>query len=483
MSLIILGLGPGDPKFLTAEAQDVLTSASEVYVRTRRHPTVEGLPSNLSVQSFDRFYEQSDSFDEVYDAIAEEVLRLAQRDEGVIYAVPGDPMVGERSVQLILERAREEGIAVRIVDGLSFIEPTLALLGVDALNGLQIADATELALFHHPPLDPDRPALISQVYSRDVAAGAKLTLLNQYPDDHPVTLVRGAGTPQQQVVEMRLYEIDRQAWLDHLTSLYIPPLHEIGGFESFQETIAHLRAPDGCPWDREQTHQTLRTNLLEETYEALEAIDRDDVPGLMEELGDLLLQIVLHAQIATDEGDFRMADVIQHIDAKLKRRHPHVFSGLQVSGAEEVLLNWEEIKRTERNHVDFRSIMDSVPAALPSLTQAQDYQSRVARVGFDWPDIQGVRDKIVEELGEVEEATTPEDRENEIGDLLFSVVNLARWLGVDAESALRRTNARFVRRFKAMEQQTALNGRTLAELTPAEQDALWEEAKADEAKK
>jgi tetrapyrrole methylase family protein/MazG family protein len=480
MSLIILGLGPGDPRLLTLEAQDVLAGAPAVYVRTRKHPTVEALPTSAAVHSFDHFYEEHDDFAQVYEAIAREVIRLAQGEAGVVYAVPGHPLVGERSVLLVLQMAREAGIPVRIVHGLSFIEPTLAALGIDALDGLQIADATELALLHHPRLDPDRPALVAQLYSRDLAAEVKLTLMNQYPDEHPVVLVGAAGTPRQRVEALPLYEIDRQAWVDHLTSLYVPPLPAPGGMESFQETIAHLRAPDGCPWDREQTHQTLRTNLLEETYEALDAIDRDDPHALMEELGDLLLQIVLHAQIATDEGEFRMPDVIAHIDAKLKRRHPHVFGDVKVSGAAEVTANWEEIKREERNHADHRSMLDGIPKTLPALSQAQDYQNRVARVGFDWPDIEGVRRKVAEELQELAEAQTAEEREGEMGDLLFSVVNLARWLGVDAESALRRANARFARRFAAMERRCAETGRALADLTPEEQDALWEAAKADE---
>ncbi len=480
MSLIILGLGPGEAKFLTAEALGLLESAAEVCVRTRKHPTVDALPPHLTVRSFDRFYGEHDHFDQVYLAIAEEVLRLARRPEGVIYAVPGHPMVGERSVQLVLDMAREADIPVRIVEGLSFIEPTLSALGVDALDGLQIADATEIALLHHPPLDPDRPALVGQLYARDLAAEVKLTLMNQYPDEHPVTLVGAAGTAQQRVEQMPLFEMDRQGWVDHLTTLYVPPLPERGGFEAFQETIAHLRAPEGCPWDREQTHQTLRTNLLEEAYEALQAIDQDDAAALMEELGDLLLQIVLHAQIATEEGEFRMADVIAHIDAKLRHRHPHVFGDLKVSGAEEVIHNWEEIKREERNHTDFRSMLDGIPKMLPALTQAQDYQKRVARVGFDWPQIQGVRDKILEELNELSEAKTPEERENEVGDLLFAVVNLARWHDVDAESALRRTNARFARRFSAMEKQCAESGRPLSDLSLEEMDALWEAAKGEE---
>lgn len=482
MTLTILGLGPGDPKYLTTEAQDILNAAAEVHVRTRKHPAVDGFPPGLGIRSFDHLYEEYDSFERVYRAIAQEVIGLALRQPEVIYAVPGDPMMGERSVQLILQAAREAGILVRVVSGLSFIEPTLAVLGVDALDGVQIADATELALMHHPVLNPNRPALITQLYDAEVASNAKLTLMNQYPDEHRVVLVGAAGTPHQRVVEAALYEIDRQGWLDHLTALYLPAMPEAAGLEAFQETIAHLRAPEGCPWDREQTHQTLRTNLLEEAYETLEAIDTEDVTSLKEELGDLLLQIVLHAQIATEEGEFRMADVIAHIDAKLKHRHPHVFGDRSVSGAEEVTVRWEELKRQERNHADYRSMLDGVPKALPALAQAQGYQSRVARVGFDWSDARGARDKVSEELAEVDEAQSPEQIENEIGDLLFSVVNLARWLKVDAESALRRTNARFARRFAAMEKRAAENGRALSELSLEEQDALWEAAKEDESR-
>ncbi len=368
----------------------------------------------------------------------------------------------------------------RIPISLSSVEPALSALGVDPLGGLQIADAAEIAPLHHPRLDPDRPALIAHMSDSKQAAEVRATLMNQYPGEHSVALVTEAGTPLQRVANLPLHELDRQPWMAHPTFLYVPPLPEPGGMESFQETIAHLRAPDGCPWDREQTHHTLRTTLLGETYEALDAIDAEDSHLLMEELGDLLLQIVLHAQIATDEGEFRMADVIAHIDAKLKRRHPHVFAGLKVSGADEVTVNWEEIKREERNHADHRSILASVPRTLPALTQAQDYQTRVARVGFDWPDVKGARDKILEELRELDEAATPEERESEAGDLLFSAVNLARWLHVDAESALRRANARFARRFAAMEARCVESGRALAALSPAEQDALWEAAKDEE---
>ncbi len=279
MTITIIGLGPGDPALLTRRAWDRISGAADIYVRTARHPTVEGLPTAVTVHSFDHIYEQAQQFSEVYAQVAEEVLRLGGQGD-VIYGVPGHPLVGESTVATILQRARELGIAVEIVDGLSFIEPALTALRLDALDGLQIVDALDVAAAHHPAIDPDKPALLAQLYSRAVAGDVKLTLLNQYPPDHEVMLVHAAGTADQQLLTLPLVEIDRRDDLAHLTMLYVPPLPQPSSFAAFQETIAHLRAPEGCPWDREQTHQTLRRHLLEETYEVLEALDEDDPEAL-----------------------------------------------------------------------------------------------------------------------------------------------------------------------------------------------------------
>ena len=288
--------------------------------------------------------------------------------------------------------------------------------------------------------------------------------------------MHGAGTVGEKAITLPLYELDRNDEIDHLTTLYLPPLPEISSLESFQDTIAHLRAPDGCPWDREQTHQSLRAALLEETYEVLTALDADDMDALCEELGDLLLQILLHAQIAVEEGDFSLAQVIKKVNAKIKRRHPHVFGDVAVSGTDEVLHNWEEIKREEKGEAE-GSMLDNVPPTLPALAQAQSYQRRVARVGFDWPDVEGVVAKVAEEMEELQRTSDAAEQEEELGDLLFSLVNLARWLKVDAESALRAANARFAQRFAAMEDLCRQRGKHLADLSLAEQDALWEEVK------
>lgn len=475
--ITIVGLGPGNPADLTRAAWETLTSASEIYLRTQQHPAVAGLAATLKIHAFDDLYDALDDFDALYRAIAERVLELGARPEGVVYAVPGHPAVGEATAALIREHAGS--LPVRLVPGLSFVEPTLAALGLDALPGLQIADALDLGARHHPPFHPDAPAMVAQLHSRALASDVKLTLLNQYPAEHAVSLVHAAGTDQELVERLALHELDHSRFIAHLTTLLIPPLPQASALETFQNTLARLRAPDGCPWDREQTHQSLRTNLLEEAYEALQAIDADDAPAMCEEFGDLLLQIVLQSQIAVEAGEFSLAQVIAGINAKIIRRHPHVFGGVAVNGISEVLHNWEALKAAERgvNGLPEKGMLDGVPAALPALAQAYEYQSRVARVGFDWPEIGGVTAKVREEIAEIESASGAEARAAEFGDLLFAVVNWARWMKVEPESALRQANARFARRFAQVEASARAQGRALAEMTIEELDALWEGAK------
>ncbi|MBE2269788.1 MAG: hypothetical protein IAE80_16245, partial [Anaerolinea sp.] len=240
MTITIVGLGTGHVDDLTRRAWKTLESAGVVYLRTNQHPCVPDLPAGVEYRSFDEIYEANDSFDDVYAAITERIIAAAQADE-VVYAVPGDPMVAESTVIRLIKRGREEDIPVEIVSGVSFIEPALALLGVDALDGLQVLDAIEIAAMHHPPINPDTPALLGQVYSRELASDLKLTLMNQYPDEFEVKLIHAAGTPEALVETVPLYEIDRSAHIKHLTALYIPALGGRSSFEQFQEVIAHLR--------------------------------------------------------------------------------------------------------------------------------------------------------------------------------------------------------------------------------------------------
>jgi len=461
------------------EAWNVLQEATEVYLRTSQHPTVASLPKETTLHSFDHLYEQEKDFSRVYERIVEEVLELGRRPEGVVYAVPGHPNIAETTGPEILRKGEALGMTVRVVEGLSFLETTFNALRIDPLPQMVIVDALELVSSYHPPFPPDVPALIAQLYSPMVAGEVKVTLMAQYPDEHPVFLVHAAGTQEEVVESVPLYQIDQSAHTGLLTTLYLPPLGEFTSFEGFQELIAHLRAPEGCPWDREQTHQSLRKNLLEEAYETLDAIDRDDPAEMQEEFGDLLLQIVLQTQIASEAGDFTMADVIRGIHTKLIRRHPHVFSDMDLTDADAVIRNWERIKAAERDENDqaHKGLLDGIPTAMPALSVADNYQRRAARVGFDWPDINGVFLKLEEELGELRHADTPEDQAEEFGDLLFALVNLARWWEIDAESALRETNTKFRRRFARIEAVASAQGKALSDMTLEEMDSIWEQSK------
>lgn len=482
MTLTILGLGPGEVDDLSRRAWRTLKQAKTVILRTSRHNCVPCLPQGegIEYQNCDDLYEQIPAFEGVYAAIVERVMQAARAGD-VVYAVPGDPLVGESTVLKLLEQAKAEGLAVTIVSGISFVEPTLAAVGVDALDGLQILDGITVAMMHHPPINPDFPALLGQVYSREVAGNVKLTLMNQYPDEFPVVLVHGAGTDAPVVERVALYEIDRSEHIQHMTSLYVPALGNMSSFEQFQEIIAHLRAPEGCPWDREQTHLSLRRYLLEEAHEVLEALDAEDSDALYKEMGDLLLQIVLHTQIAIDEGEFKMPDVLANVNRKMINRHPHVFGDAEAKTAGEVLSNWERLKQVEHaaEGVKRESILDGVPKGLPALMQAHQLQEKAAKVRFDWDAIEPVIAKVREELDEVLAAETDEHRAEEIGDLLFVVANWARWLKVEPETALRETNAKFYRRFRYVEEGLAAQGKSVKQSTLAEMDALWDAAKAE----
>ena len=333
------------------------------------------------------------------------------------------------------------------------------------LEGETLADA------HVPPYPPDMPALIVDVSSPARVSHLMIVLLTTYPKSHKVYIVESGESK-----DIQLETLDNRGVTT--ACLYVPPLQEGTSFESFAEIVAHLRAPNGCPWDREQTHESLRKHLLEESYEAITAIDSGDFADMREEFGDLLLQIVLQSQIANEEREFNINQVIHGIHSKIVRRHPHVFGDVELEGVKGVLANWEKLKEKERSEKkQERGLLDGVPAALPALSQAQEYQDRAARVGFDWSEIEGVLDKVREEIEEIKDAESDFELASEIGDLFFALVNVARWKSVDAESALRGTNLKFKKRFTYVEQTAKTQGRSLSEMKLEEMDALWNEAK------
>jgi tetrapyrrole methylase family protein / MazG family protein len=486
MALItIVGLGPGDPGLLTLAAHHTLAAAPAVILRTALHPGVETLPDGPVYSNCDDLYDTLDSFEQVYAAIVARVTAAAERDGQAVYAVPGDPLVAEATVAALLANAHAGGPDVAVISGVSYVEPVLRVLGIDPLDGggLQLCDALD------PRADPDRPALFAQIHGRRAASTLKLALLDLYPPAHAVTLVSAAGIPDaERSVTLPLAEIDRSDLPDHLSTLFVPALSETENRRTFAgvRAIAHrLYAPGGCPWDREQTHQSLKKHLIEECYEALQALDDDDPQALCEELGDVLLQILLHSEIADEAGEFGYGDLFEGLASKLIRRHPHVFGDATAASAEEVMANWQRLKTAEKaqraadSGADTapESILAGVPRAMPALAYAQAVQDRAARAGFDWPDIDGVLDKVAEEAGELRRAESAAERLEELGDLLLVLANLARWLGVDAEEAARRAGAKFTRRFSGVETLARAESRPLSELTLEQLDALWNRVK------
>lgn len=544
-SIIVLGLGPGAWGQVTGEARDILgkVQPSNLYLRTRKHPTVDHLSPTLrrEAQSFDALYESSPTFDAIYTGIAAQLTQAARNatpGTPIVYAVPGHPLVGEASVQRLLTRAQVAGIEVRIVAGLSFIEPLCTSLRLDPLAaGLQLVDATQIAAelevtptqlaadpnsneaaqFFSPytlpfasnklptllTLSPNVPLVVSQLYNLRTAGAVKLALLELYPADHEVTVVRAAGMEDELTVRLPLHELDHsehEAAINHLSCLYLPPLPALAtthNFSSLVYIMARLNGPHGCPWDREQTHQTIKQNLIEETYEAVDAMDAlaadpDDSEALhkfAEELGDILLQVMFHSQIGAINGEFTLAEVVNHVASKLLRRHPHVFGDTQVSGAGEVLQNWEQIKQAERAAkakvangpvLEISEGLAGISRHLPALHYAQEVQSRMARRKFDWDNPQDVLAKVQEEVGELAEVDDPIKQREEFGDLLFALVNYARWLKLDAEEALRLANTKFMRRVAGIERKVLANGQRWDDLDLAALDRYWNEVKRDE---
>ncbi|MBU7007797.1 nucleoside triphosphate pyrophosphohydrolase [Phosphitispora fastidiosa] len=490
--LLIVGLGPGDVDLISIGTFEKIKNARKLLLRTGKHPAAEELRSmGLEFETFDHLYERYGDFAEIYSEIAVEVVRLA--GEGpVVFAVPGNPLVGEEAVLRIIQLALEANLSYEIVPAMSFLDPVLTGLGLDLSGGLKLVDGLQLAGEERNPAanpDPLVSNIIMQVYNSRVASEVKLSLMEFYPDEHPVTVISAAGAADQvRIEEIPLFELDRLPWVDHLTCVHVPPYLESKSMVSRYPAdrlvglLEILRSEAGCPWDKDQTHTSLKKYLVEETYEVIDAIEEGNMYKVCEELGDLLLQIAFHAQIAAEQGFFDMNDVIGVIADKLIRRHPHVFGDTYVRNSEEVSIKWEEIKKNElKEKGETRnSLLDGIPNHMPALMKADKIQRRAAKVGFDWSDYRGALDKVSEELMEVCEAIDSGNSDKvreEIGDILFAVVNLARFKKIDPEEALALTNRKFKNRFVFMEESASNSGKDLSKMSLDELDRLWNNAK------
>ncbi|AVP61623.1 MULTISPECIES: nucleoside triphosphate pyrophosphohydrolase [Clostridium] len=476
----IIGLGPGSKESITLGTIDSLKTVDKVFLRTEKHPTVEYINKlGIVYETFDEKYETGESFDEVYNSIAKSLIDYSNNYSDIIYAVPGHPLVAEKSVNILIKLCKENNIEFKIVPAVSFVDALMESLLLDPVEGLKIIDAFDIK---NQVMDKRIGTVITQVYDKFIASEVKLNLMNYYKDDTEIFFVRAAGIEGlEEIRKIPLYELDRQHNIDHLTSVYIPKVSNNNyDFMDLLDIMDKLRGEEGCPWDKEQTHTSLKKYLIEESYEVIEAIDNKDVDMLIEELGDVLLQVIFHSQIGKEEGFFEIKDVIQSICDKMINRHPHVFSDLEINNSNEVLENWDKIKSIEQGNKTYTDSIRHIAKTLPALMRADKVQKKAAKVGFDWDNIEDAMKKIIEEYKEIEDVYKSKNKVKileEIGDLLFSVVNVARFLDIDPENALNYSIDKFINRFQYIEDESISMGRNLDNMSLEEMDELWKEAK------
>ena len=456
------------PAALTLAQQKTLTSGLPVYIQTKLHPSADYLRvQQIDALSMDDLFESSDDFDSLNNAIAD---RLCSTGD-CVYVATGN--IQNSQLTAIEREAAVRGICVAVLPYLT--------AGQVAFPEREQAVAVSA---HDLPeqIDPEQNYVVEEIDSRIVAGDAKLFISEFCPDESAVVLASigkdGAYTSR----EIKLCELDRQKEYDATTILYVPrtayEARTRHGFDDVMRIVRRLRAPNGCPWDREQTHASLKNALLEESYELIDAIDEDDDHHICEEMGDVLLQFALHAAIAEEQSAFTARDACTELVEKLIYRHPHVFGSIRVSGSDEVLKNWDALKMSQRKQTTQTEVLKSVPKSFPALLRSRKVQKKAADIGFDWENAQQAFYKISEETEELRSAMEQGSNiEEEMGDLLFAVVNVARLLKLEPEFLLMQATDKFIQRFEKMEQLAKARGNELKDLPFPEQDKLWDEAK------
>lgn len=470
----VVGLGAGDIDQLSVGVYRLLKEETmPIYVRTKDHPVIQTLEAEgITFTAFDEVYEKHDDFQTVYEEIVQ-TLRNEAKGKSIIYAVPGHPMLAEKTVELLLA---SENVRVDIVGGQSYLDDLFSALQIDPIDGFQFVDGTA---FSRELLQYRQHVIFCQVYDAFIASEVKLTLLEDLPADYEVTIIEAVGTKEEKLLTVPLEDLDRVIEMSNLTSVYVPPVPETllqHEFTTLREVIRTLRGPNGCPWDKEQTHASLRRYALEEVYELLDAIDREDDEEMIGELGDVLLQVLLHSQIGEDNGYFSIDDVIEHLTQKMIHRHPHVFN------PEEAHKTWDELKQEEKGE-EAALLLDDVITAAPALQVAFELQRKAGKVGFDWDKVADMWKKWEEEKTEFTEAIAANDRiemEKEFGDLLFVLVNIGRFYRLYPEVALRLTNEKFIRRFHHVEAQVKEAGKDFTQFNLETLDVFWNQAKKGE---
>lgn len=471
----IIGLGAGKLEDLTVKAYNALTEDTITFVRTQRHPIINELrEKDIKIESFDDYYERYNSLEEVFSNICAKIVEFSERYGKINYCTSGSPFYGDIVTKKLLIEYKDK-INIIIIDGMSFIDKCIKLSGYADFNSIKILDYFELDEFS---FDINSLNIITQVYDNEVASELKIKLMEIYPED---IIIQKIDVLSENVEKIPLYLLDQQKKYEFSTYFCINPIeifkYPVYNVNNLCRTIKTLRGADGCPWDKKQTHESLRQCVIEEAYEVADAIDNKDVDNLVEELGDLLLQVIMHSEIGSEEGYFNFKDVVSVVCNKMYKRHPHVFGDVKVSSTDEVLNNWEEIKKKEKKLSSYTDNLKNVPKSLSPLSRSYKIQKRAAEVGFDWPNELGAISKIKEELFEFIHEYENQDTdkmESEFGDLLFALVNLSRFMKINPDVALNRTISKFINRFQFIEDNAH---KDLKKMTLAEMDELWEKSK------
>lgn len=459
------------PQTLTLTAWAAVESAPALYLQTREHPSARPvLDAGLSYVSMDDLYASASDYDELNTAIAD---RLTDGDSAV-YAVMGGGCFAQ--LPFIQEACQRKGFDLVQLPGVPYYQAAFP----EAQSG-HVFTANEVP----QTLDTEAPLYVSELDNPLLAGEVKLKLERFYPDEHPVTLAvqQSSGTYARRTVP--LYALDRQEGFFASTVLYVPTLpfenKQTYGYEDLLAVLRRLRAPGGCPWDREQTHESLKKDIREECYELLDAIDEGSDEHIVEECGDLLMNVLFHPIIGEEQGRYDERDVTTEIVRKLIYRHPHVFGTVQVSSSEEVLKNWDALKQKEKGQQDVTATLKSVPRSFPALLRCEKVQKKARKVGFDFDTAADAFYKIPEETEELKSAiASGRNIEKEMGDLLFAAMNVCRLLGLDGEETLHKATDKFVDRFARMEKSISREGKKLSELSLKEMDAYWEREKLTE---
>ena len=466
------------PNSISLSAKEAILGAEKLLLQTAEHPSARWIAeAGLPFEAMDALYASSEDFDELNRRIANSVISAG---DGAVFASPGrGPGAALRAS--LAAAAGKAGAELEYLPGAGYAEAAMCAAG-GYMGGARVMEATALPA----RLDPYVPLCVEEIDTRVRAGEVKLALSEYYPDEFGIFFCHMDESGRYSAKSIPLYMLDRQEAYFAADVAIIPAADFEGlarhGIEGLMSVMERLRAPGGCPWDAEQTHESLKKSLIEESYEVLDAIDKNDMDALCEELGDVLLQVVFHARLEAETRTFTMRDVCTGIVNKLVYRHPHVFSNVKVADSGEVLANWEVLKQKEKKQNTVSEAMESIPRGFPALMRAQKLQKKAANIGFDWESVSGALEKLAEEAGELSEAIDGAEGEarvfEEAGDLLFSAVNAARLSGCDAELALSAASEKFYSRFCEMERGALEEGLDIRSMGLDELNARWERAKS-----